>query len=231
MYYLFIIISMAVISVVDIFCIPAVTETAWYVIGFVCLTTLAVVIIDLIFAGIVRWILPVKFFSPDKTSFAAGKKECRFYEKLGIKNWKDKIPELGKLTNFRKNKIRDPKNNEYVKRYITEANYGVAVHISGIIFGFAVVLVNLKYWYCIGIPIAVVNAVYNALSLFILRYNLPKLHTLYKLNERRERLEKRRAEESVSAENPKTESDNSAEKIQSLKAGSNTSADSSEQNG
>lgn len=209
MYYLFILISMAIISVVDIFCIPAVKETAWYVIGFVCLSTFAVVVIDLIFAGIVRWILPVKFFSHDKTSFSAGKKECRFYEKLGIKKWKDKIPELGKLTNFRKNKIRDPKNNEYVKRYITEANYGVAVHISGIIFGFAVVLVNLKYWYCIGLPIAVVNAIYNALSLFILRYNLPKLHTLYKLNERRERLEKRRAaeterSESDSADNPDT---------------------------
>lgn len=204
LYYLFILICMAIISVVDIFLISAVTETAGYVIGFVCLSTVAVIVIDLIFAGIVRWLLPAKLFSPDKKSFSAGKGECRFYEKLGIKKWKDKIPELGKLTNFRKNKIRDPKNNEYVARYIKEANYGVSVHIACIIFGLTVVFVNLKYWYCIGVPVAVVNAVYNALSLFILRYNLPKLHTLYKLNERRERLEKKKEEEAAAttAEEP-----------------------------
>ena len=195
MYYFFILISMAVISAVDIFLIPGIKDLgAGYVIGYVALTTFAVIAVDLIFAGIVRWLLPQKLFTPDKKSFSAGKRACRFYEKLGIKKWKEKIPELGKLTNFRKNKITDPKNNEYVARYITEANYGISVHLSGMLFGFLVVLINLKYWYCIGLPVGIVNVVYNALSFFILRYNLPKLHTLYKINERRERLEKARAE-------------------------------------
>lgn len=185
-YYGGIIFCMAVIAALNyFFAAPVFGFGIWEIIGAVCLTVAAVIVVDLIFAGIVRWILPQKWFSVTKKGFSAGKKECRFYEKIGIKKWKDKIPELGKLTNFRKNKISEPTNNEYVARYITEANYGIGVHVSCIIFGFLVMLIYPEYWYCIGLPVGVVNVVYNCLSLFILRYNLPKLHTLYRVNEKR----------------------------------------------
>ena len=46
---------------------------------------------------------------------------------------------------------------------------------------------------------ALVNAVYNGLSLAILRYNLPKLHTLYRINEKRRAREERLAAESAVA--------------------------------
>ena len=67
-----------------------------------------------------------------------------------------------------------------------EANYGVVVHITGVIFGFLVILILPKFWYCVGLPVAVINLFYNYLSLMILRYNLPKLHVLYKYNQKKD---------------------------------------------
>lgn len=188
LYYGFIFICMAVIAVLNyFFAAPVYGFDIGFIILAVVISVVAVVVVDLIFAGIVRWLLPRKWFSHEKKRFSAGKRECRFYEKIGIKKWKDKIPELGKLTNFRKNKITDPTNNEYIARYIMEANFGIGVHLSGIITGFSIILIYPAYWMCFGLPVAIVNVVYNCLSLFILRYNLPKLHTLYRLNERREK--------------------------------------------
>lgn len=185
-YYGFILVCMAIIAVFNyFFAAPVFGFDLGYIVIAVVISVVGVVLIDLIFAGIVRWILPAKWFGVDKKWFAAGKKERKFYERIGIKKWKDKVPEWGKLTGFSKNKISDPTNNQYISRYIKEANYGVGVHIACIISGFAVVFFYLKYWYLFGVWIGIINAFYNALSLFILRYNLPKLQTLYVLNERR----------------------------------------------
>ena len=146
------------------------------------------IIIDIIFATIVRWIMPEKFFSIDKKYFLASKKEMRFYEKIGIKKWKDKALELGAVTGFRKNKLYSPYDNEYVKRFILEANYGIAVHVYCIIFGFLIMIVNLFFPFIyVTLPIAIVNLVLNLLPIFILRYNLPKLHFLYKYNLRKQK--------------------------------------------
>ena len=146
------------------------------------------IVIDIIFATIVRWIMPEKFFSIDKLYFSASKKEMRFYEKIGIKKWKDKALELGAVTGFRKNKLYSPNNNEYVKRFILEANYGIMVHVYCIVFGFLVMLANLFYPFVyVTLPIAIVNLVLNLLPIFILRYNLPKLHSLYKFNLRKQK--------------------------------------------
>ena len=87
--------------------------------------TISVIIIDGIFATIVRRLLPLKWFSTEKKGFVAGKRERRFYEKIGIKKWKEKVIELGVFTSFRKNKIAEPNNVEYIRRYIIEANFGI----------------------------------------------------------------------------------------------------------
>lgn len=176
---------MAVIAVFDmIFAAPVFGFDAKFVVLGVILNVVAVIAADGITAFVIRWLLPEKWFGGDKVGFAAGKKEARFLEKTGIKKWKDKIPELGMFTAFRKNKISDPKNNEYVKRYILEANYGVVIHAASMFAGFVIIFLAPKYKWCFGVPVAIVNVVYNGLSLAILRYNLPKLHRLYKINEK-----------------------------------------------
>ncbi len=199
MYYLTILICMAIISAVDfIVAKPIYGFELWYIIVAVVVSTIAEIIIDSIFATIVRWLMPKKWFNVDKKWFIGKKAECRFYEKIGIKKWKEKVLELGAVTNFRKNKILDPTNNEYVSRYIVEANYGIVVHIACIVFGYLVVfLFPLKYFLCFGVPVAIVNTVLNLLPLFILRYNLPKLHSLYKFNLRRKKVENKKCMDNI----------------------------------
>lgn len=186
MYLLSILLCAAVVAVIDIiFAAPVYNLSALYIIVAVLIYVVVVIVIDGIFATFVRWLLPQKWFGVDKAFFAASKRTCRFYEKIGVKKWKDKILELGMFTAFSKSKIADPTNNEYIARYIMEANYGIAVHFSGIVFGFLIMVIYPPYWLIFGLPVSIVNAVYNYLSFVILRYNLPKLHTLYKFNERR----------------------------------------------
>lgn len=187
LYSAIIIICMLIITTINYLFVPIFVDVSFllvFLVVFICV--ISMVIIDVILATIARWALPSKFFSVEKKWFSASKRECRFYEFIGIKKWKDKTLELGAVTGFRKNKLGDANNNEYVKRFILEANYGIMVHIFCIVFGFLLLFAMLIYnCFWVLLPVCVVNAILNAMSLFILRYNLPKLHTLYKYNERR----------------------------------------------
>lgn len=176
-----IIFSMIIIVILNYFLyLPIFEFRLSYIIIAVVVMTVCEILVDLLFALIVRRFLPSKWFSADKKCFMAKKWERKIYEKLGIKYWKDKVIELGALSGFRKNKILDPYSPEYVKRYIIEANYGIGVHVADIIFGALIVFIYpLKYWHCFALPVFLVNFVLNLLPIFILRYNLPKLHRLY----------------------------------------------------
>lgn len=201
-YFSSIILAAVIVGAVNYFFnFAAFNFNAWNIVLCVVVSLVAVIAIDGLFATLVRWICPKKWFAVEKEGFAASKKECRFYEKLGIKKWKDKVVELGFFTGFRKNKIADPNNNEYVARYIIEANYGIGVHVAGMIFGFLVCLVFPAHWYSIGLPVGIVNMIVNSLSFMILRYNLPKLRTLYRINAKRAA----RREKTVQAEENKSQ--------------------------
>ncbi len=170
-----------------LFALPTFDGDVWRVVFSVAMSVIAAILIDGIFATIVRWILPKKWFSLDKKRFAAGRRERRFYERLGIKKWKDKVIELGCFTGFRKNRIAEPANNEYIGRYIIEANYGIVVHIACMFCGYLVCLLFPAHWYSVGVPVGFVNMMLNLFPLMILRYNLPKLHSLYRFNLKREK--------------------------------------------
>ena len=94
--------------------------TTWYELALaVIIAVVAEIVIDLIFAFIVRWILPSKWFDVSRKSYCATNFEKRLYEKLKIKSWKDKVLELGSLTSFSKRSIASPTDNEYISRFIS----------------------------------------------------------------------------------------------------------------
>lgn len=158
-----------------------------YVTLLVVISVLLEIVIDVILATIMRWVVPSKYASVErKKFFLASKKEQIFYEKIGIKKWKDKVLELGAVTGFRKNKLGNVNDIKYVERFIVEANYGILVHIACMIFGFTIMLIcPIGFRLSVGLPVAMVNLLLNFMSNSILRYNLPKLHTLYKFNLRK----------------------------------------------
>ena len=135
-------------------------------------------------AGMTR-LCPEKWFPDSQKFYNVGRKEKNIYEKLKIRLWKDKIPEIGHFTGFRKNKIDDPKSVEYVERFMLESRYGEIGHIISCFTGF-LIMIPFPFvpngWWCIALPVAIVNVLLNLPSVFVLRYNYYKLAILRKSN-------------------------------------------------
>ena len=165
-------VAMTIICVVNIF---AYNLEALWVIGAVSIS----VVVEIAISGLGSLICaksPNSWFPSEKKLFNVSKREQRFYEKLGIKSWKDKVWELGGLGGFRKNKINDAGSPEYLHRFIMESNKGMVGHIINMFNGFLVVLIlPLEFAWQIGVPVAIVGLILNLLPTLVLRYNLPKL--------------------------------------------------------
>lgn len=157
----------------------------WKIIVCVFVTILAVFAVDAVIAFLVKK-LPEAWFKKNGV-FKIFKWEKKYYQGIGIKKWKDKIPEWGKLANFSKKKLVDPTNNEYVAKFIVECKYGEVIHFLSMLLGFSVIFVcPLRMWLNIGFPVGFINALLNYPSFCILRYNRPKLETIYKMNLRKQ---------------------------------------------
>lgn len=149
--------------------------------------TISVILLDGLQAWIIRR-LPSKWFDDTKTCFDASKKERKFFEKIGIKFWKDYVMELGGFTDFHKDKVANPNDPLYLKRFILECNYGYVIHIITAFSGFLIIFITpLKIFYMFALPVALVNMVLNLLPAFILRYNVPRLKSLLKLASRKKK--------------------------------------------
>lgn len=172
--------AMILISCMDIiFVAPVMGVSPWFFVVAVVVSTIYQVAIDGLFAFLCNQI-PLKWVK-DKKFFEVSKREQRFYEKLGVRVWKDKSLELGKLGGFSKAKIDNPNNPEYIERFLIESYKGEIDHIVGMIVGFSVIFIfPIKFAWFVGVPVAIVNAVINYMSVMILRYNTPKLKTLHK---------------------------------------------------
>ncbi|MBQ9793124.1 MAG: hypothetical protein IJW32_05260 [Clostridia bacterium] len=166
----------------------------WWIICVVVIGIIIEIAIDGIFAAIIH-AMPNKWFDKDKKFFDVSRKERKFYDKLKIKNWKDKVAELGALGGFRKNKLNDPKNPDYLALFVIENNKGIVIHVVGIIAGFLILLFPLpKYALVVGLPIALVNVFLNLLSTMVLRYNIPRLKVSYERAVKQLELEKKQQE-------------------------------------
>ena len=147
-------------------------------------TTVAIVtiiLVDGLVATVCR-LLPKRFACSSDKFYQVSQKEKKFYEKLKIRKWKDKIPEIGHFTGFRKNKIADPQSVEYIERFLLEACYGELGHLWIMPVGFVILALFFisETWIALAIPVAIINAILNLLPVFVLRYNRYKLEILRK---------------------------------------------------
>ena len=163
----------------------------WWILVASVIGTIGVIAIDGVFATLIRWCMPNKWYDYKVDFHKVSKKETIIYEKLFIKAWKDKILELGMFTSFSKKKVEDPQSREYIERFILECNYGAVIHLADAIFGFLLLLCYMPFSYpmvmSIGMPICIINAILNILPLMILRYNLYRLHKLRDILEKKEK--------------------------------------------
>ena len=157
----------------------------WWIIVIIAISSIiGMIAINGLVAFICCKILPKKWFKTNSKFFNPSKKECKFYEKLGIKKWKDKNIDLGKLNGFKKDKIEnDP---EHIKRFILENNMGFFEHfVSLFVSVLAMFILPMEFWLPTGLPIVITSLILNILPVMILRYNMPRLQTLLKFSERK----------------------------------------------
>lgn len=140
-----------------------------------------VIIIDGLTATLAR-LMPETVADFNKKIYVVSKSEKNFYNKLKIKTWKEKIPEIGHFTGFRKNKVLQPKNPTYIKRFLMEICYGEIGHFASIFTGVFLLLFGWikPYYLPICIVIIFVNAILNILPIMVLRYNSYSLLIVHK---------------------------------------------------
>ncbi len=173
-----VIIGVAVLAIAAVVALAA-SVSFFPVLAFTALATVTVMAVDGLTATVCR-LLPKKCANPEKKIFHVSAKEKKFYEKLKIRKWKDKIPEIGQFTGFRKNKLENPKSVEYLDRFLLETSYGEMGHFVSVWTSFLILLFFPIYdlWLAVSLPVAIVSALLNLPSFVILRYNSYKLRVL-----------------------------------------------------
>ena len=176
LYLIIIVIAVLVIATA----VSLITASAFFtVLGWTALATAVVMAIDGLTATLCQF-LPEKLANHEKKLFVVSAEEKKFYEKLKIRKWKDKVPEIAGFTGFHKNKLADPKSVEYVERFLLETCYGELVHSISCFASYLILLLFplTELWLAVAIPVATVSMLLNLPSLFILRYNSYKLRIL-----------------------------------------------------
>ncbi len=139
----------------------------------------AVIAVDGILAFVIRRLTPTSWFSADRRIFLVSKRERDLYRTLGIKAWKDKIPELGGFTGFHKDRLESADSLPYLSRFLLEANYGMVIHLANAIFGFLILFLPFCNEPGIWVPIFTVNLILSLLPVAVLRYTGYTLQRLY----------------------------------------------------
>lgn len=181
MYYLIAIFISIIITVFInlLFFVPFTLEGLISTAGAVCIGAVAAFTIDGISALIIRRLTPKAWYRPSRRIFRVSRKERDLYNKLKIKAWKDKVPELGGFTSFHKNELQSMSDKEYLERFIIEANYGVVIHIANALLGALVIFIPVCKAPYIALPVIAVNFILSLLPIFILRYTSYTLLRLY----------------------------------------------------
>lgn len=153
--------------------------TPLWALFWVAVLAIASGLIDGVVAITIR-LLPKNLFQPNNKAFKVSERKINFYKKLGVKKWKEKVPDLGQFANFKKNKIENPFSLKYMHRFLVENCYGDMIHIVSAFMGFFIILFTpLKLSFTIALPIALINFVINYMPMMIQRYNRPKLLNIY----------------------------------------------------
>lgn len=157
--------------------------TIWQILFIFVIALIILVCLNAICATICAKILPNKIYN--NKIFTPGKKEMALYNKLNIKAWKDKTIEWGKLNGFSKIKIENPKDPEYIKKFILECNKGFLDHFTSLFMaGFIFLCVPKSLILPMALPMFITSFILNYIPIMILRYNTHRLSTLLRFLER-----------------------------------------------
>ena len=135
----------------------------------------------LLFSGIAGFIiglfLPRRWFHSERFPYCAGKWERngKLYDKIRIKRWKNKIPDLSRICPFMTPKKLASVTDENIKSLIQESCVAELIHALLIPLGLGCIAI----WESGGIAVFLLWALGNLPFILIQRYNRPGLRRLY----------------------------------------------------
>lgn len=149
--------------------------TIWYAFYSVIINFIIIFALDALIAFIIHK-LPEKYFNPNLKIYQVSKKEKKIIIKLGIRKWKDKVPDMGQLCDFKKGKV-ESKEIVYLYKFLVEMCYAETIHVGMILIGF----LDLIIWprLSISIPLVLINFCLNFPPILIQRYNRPRMNDMY----------------------------------------------------
>ena len=155
---------------------------------FTVLSVVEAFLIDAAVALLVRYAVPKSYYHPLKRRYACARWEKKVYVKLGIRKWKDKIPETGGLlVGFPKDKVLDMHDNSYIFRFMEETCYAEVMHVWSAVLGFAVLaLCPAPLRMTVALPVTLVNLILQILPVAVQRFVRPQLLRIYNSNSRRD---------------------------------------------
>ena len=124
-------------------------------------------------------LLPKRLYNPFAKFYQTRPWQTNVCLALGVRRWKDKVPELGKLGGFRKDHL-DNLNPDYLYHFLQEAAFGEAEHWVSVLMSWTIFLIPMPYRLTVGLPYCVLNIILNTMSAMIQRYLRPKMIAVYR---------------------------------------------------
>ncbi len=148
---------------------------------------LSAVGIDTLIAIGARYAIPKRYYDPLKPRFICARFEKKLYIKLGIRKWKDKIPETGGLlVGFQKSTALDLHDNAYVYKFMQETCYAEVMHVWSAALCFVLIpLCPAAFRITVALPVVLVNFVLQILPVMVQRFVRPQLTRVYLSNKKR----------------------------------------------
>lgn len=133
---------------------------------------------DIVVVCLMR-LLPKKLYNPLAKFYQTKPWQTTFCLACGVRKWKDRVPELGKLGGFRKDHLANL-NPDYLFRFLREAAFGETEHLVSALMSWTIFLIPWPYCLTVGIPYCVLNIILNVMSAMIQRYLRPKMLAVYR---------------------------------------------------
>jgi len=189
LYFFIILITMIVVETASI-SVSLLTNsmTLTYAIFMPIFVNFYVLVVLGVVALLMRVLLPRKVWNSQKRCFKVSKKEIYFYNRIKIKKWKDKVPEMGCTSGFPKTKIRSL-DKKYLWKFLEETCYAEVMHFVVAFLGFTVLFFVNVSDYPYVFPLLIVNFMLHLLPSLIQRFNRFRLLEVY------ENVEKKKKEE------------------------------------
>ncbi len=133
-------------------------------------------------------LVPKRLFRADRFPFRlyAWEQEGKIYNRIGVRRWKEKVPDMSAILPWVMPSKKLPKNAtaEHVERMIQETCVAEWIHGLLCILGFGCVLIWKGFW---GWAVSVLYLLGNLPDIIIQRYNRPKLVRILEREKRQKR--------------------------------------------